>query len=471
MIVDYRLFSKRADGCIDELLCQKLSCEGACPDGQTCTMTTLTCDLCPQIQCLTDDQLTNLGSHKTPVGGIVGGVVGGVVLLAIIGVLGWLIYRYRQKHPVQFDDDEKDDDSDYCISNIDSHNGDGIALLNEITVNLEKPLSRMTRSKRISSYESFTKPTYPGARRSQAAQARRERQKQIVRQANAQLNPAYNEVDPSTYRNSMATTDSTSNALNILPIAYIPGVTVRPTKNNTRSIYSSELESIFSDLNTIENALIIGDVVRANNTANPAMLTQTGDATMTAIKAQPRLVNVEKIEEEEELEEEDYTPQEHANVPAMAAHASPMDEDLDLDVDLDIGEITRAASFRRPKPPMAKPDNITPSPSHTNDTHISLASPLIYTPQNMPINFIDLAPLSTISHHSNTSDVALSERELVLESAAVQKRQSHQPEIALDFINFDTPRGDISSIDNDFDLSTPHFQRNEETRSPFDDPE
>ncbi|CAN3375369.1 hypothetical protein DIURU_002432 [Diutina rugosa] len=470
MIVDYRLFSKRADGCIDESLCQKLSCEGACPDGQTCTMTTLTCDSCPQIQCSTDE-LTSLGSHKTPVGGIVGGVVGGVVFLAVIGVVGWLIYRYRKKHPVQFDDDEKDDDSDYCISNIDSHNGDGIASSNEIVVNSEKSSSRMTRSKRISSYESFTKPTYPGAKRSQAAQARRERQKQIVRQANAQLNPAYNDVAPSTYRNSMATTDSTSNASNILPIAYIPGVTVRPTKNNTRSIYSSESESIFSDLNTIENASIIGDVVRANNTANPAMLTQTGDATMTAIKAQPRLVNVEKIEEEEESEEEDYIPQDLADESAVVAHSSTVEEDSDSDIDSDIGEITRAASFRRPKPPMARPDSMTISSSHTDETHISLASPSIIAPGHAPLTFVSSVPLSTISHHSNTSEVALSERELVLESGAVRNRTSQQPEIALDFINFDTPRGEISSLENDYVLDTPLFRRDEDTRSPFDDPE
>ena len=120
---------------------------------------------------------------------------------------------------------------------------------------------------------------------------------------------------------------------------------------------------------------------------------------------------------------------------------------------------------------MARPDSMTISSSHTDETHISLASPLIIAPGNAPLTFVSLVPLSTISHHSNTSEVALSERELVLESGAVRNRTSQQPEIALDFINFDTPRGEISSLENDYVLDTPLFRRDEDTRSPFDDPE
>ena len=219
--------------------------------------------------------------------------------------------------------------------------------------------------KRLSSYESFTRPKASGNNKAkqQQLQARRARQQRIIRQANQQTQQQpqqqlpFNQYLQPSNRNSVAT--SFSNASNILPIAYIPGVTVRPTKNNTRSIYSYDTDSLFSDLNTIENASIIGDVVLANqNTATAEMYNPSpelsvrsenqqsqqrnytnGPGTMTAIKAQPRLVNVDKIEEEDEDEEdseEDYD----------EGRAIPEESEEDSDVDSDIGEITRATSLK-----------------------------------------------------------------------------------------------------------------------------
>ncbi|CAN3357393.1 hypothetical protein DICA3_F00496 [Diutina catenulata] len=470
MRIEHRIF-RRADGCIDESSCPALSCDGACSDGEDCSYSVLTCDSCPKVVC--QPQETSNSSKSTPVGAIAGGVVGGVVVIAVLGLIYWLIRRHRKNNPINLDEDEKDDDSEYCISNIDSHNGDGMASSsNEATMYSEKPASKTTpkpRSKRISSYDSFTKPTYPGAaKRNQAAQARRERQRQIVKQANAQLNPSYNnEANPS-YRNSMATSVSTGNASNILPIAYIPGVTVRPTKNNTRSIYSSESESIFSDLNTIENASIIGDVIRANNTAQAATLAPTGDSTMTAIKAQPRLVNVDKIEEEDESDDDVYTSHDISSSSQFTAptptfitptHGSnysnaTIDEESDSDVDSDIGEITRAASLRRPKAPVARPDSSSSMSPHT--------------PALVPIQH---HPRPTLVHTSSSaSDVALSERELVLESAQASRRQTHASEIALDFINFDTPARDSHADYGLDDIDEPPHRGQERTGSPFDDP-
>lgn len=181
-------------------------------------------------------------------------------------------------------------------------------------------------NRRLSSYESFTRPKaryhngrarvnnsvagrkignnsyYPSQRANQRARnVKRKASPSMAMTQRSQQNDYANSD-----RNSIATTISTTNASNILPIAYIPGVTVRPTRNNTRLVYSYESDSIFSDLNTIENASIIGDVMRANNhngVDNPPQDGNPTGSTTTAIKAQPRLVNVDRIEEEEEDED------------------------------------------------------------------------------------------------------------------------------------------------------------------------
>ena len=272
--------------------------------------------------------------------------------------------------------------------------------------------------RRVSSYESFTKPSAIKLKSKQQqilmAQQRRARQKKIIQQANQQLHQLQQQqqlqqsqqqshlgpngpsgvddiyMQPSN-RNSVAT--SFSNASNILPIAYIAGVTVRPTQKNTQSLYSYDSDSIFSDLNTIENASIVNDVVMVGNNPKqsnvdthepPSLHTSqgqqiSGPATMTAIKAQPRLVNVDRIEEEEEEEEEeDYEDDNDYNdfeggevveghygqnfgnrgtvqgsqniipvrINTVTAGNGAVDTD-DSDVDSDIGEITRATSVRR----------------------------------------------------------------------------------------------------------------------------
>lgn len=245
---------------------------------------------------------------------------------------------------------------------------------------LERPPARRVLSgearakakRRISSYESFTRPNALKLKSKQqqqlAAQQRRERQQKIIRQANLQQQQNLQLQHPQgadgvnqiylnhSHRSSVAT--SISNASNILPIAYIPGVTVRPTKNNTRSLYSYDSESLFSDLNTIENASIVGESIgnhgqaasAAPNGANGnGVSVNTSPATMTAIKAQPKLVNVDKIEEEEE--EEDFNEEDEDSFDIIPHHGfdtkTSRDDTDDSDVDSDIGQITRATSVKR----------------------------------------------------------------------------------------------------------------------------
>lgn len=390
-----------ANGCV---ICPNtpLSCP-KCKKGEECQQRTPTCHSCTSYYCAPVD---GSSSSSTPVGGIVGGVVGGVVLIALLAVGFWYYkYVYRKKYPVSLDGsddvmmDGMDDASEYegkediTSDSATSPGGtrpvSGAGAAAGLNSTSEKPPQRRANSnrdmkarRRLSSYESFTRPKTRYARKNSPSQIdlqqRRERQRQIADQANRLLGtgPAGNSggvyLDPLLNRNSVATLISTTNASNILPIAYIPGVTVRPTKNNTRSIYLYESDSIFSDLNTIENASIIGDVQRANNAGMSSV--QTGVAreeptdgasgTMTAIKAQPRLVNVDRIDEEEEEESDDDRDMlyqddlggmfvgltNHFRLAEQFgdAHSRDTMESDDSDVDSDIGEITRATSVKRP---------------------------------------------------------------------------------------------------------------------------
>lgn len=375
------------------------TCTINCKKNEECVLRSASCSKCAEYYC------SPVSSKKKsiPVGGIVGGIVGGFVFLALIAGFLFYYFVYRKKRPFLEDEDdiimgdvdaEYDKEGDYTISQLDSISGEQRPAAGPIggqaAQQWEKPpgISAAQRpsikDRRVSSYESFTRinprTTRGGARR--MAAKRRARQKQRVQ---AGTYPASIASD----RRSLATSLSTA-ASNILPIAYIPGVTVRPTKNNTRLIYSHEDDSIFSDLNALEEASIVGTIRSGGRSEGLAGSgsTEARDRTMTAIKAQPKLVNVDRIEEGDEDEDEDYdytstsAPARNdghngfLSVPgglqqnssssfsfANTSHqtgalgtlsASPGtsgisgDSDSDSDVDSDIGEIQRATSVRQP---------------------------------------------------------------------------------------------------------------------------
>lgn len=340
-------YPTNSKGCV---ICPSSTPQGPnCKEGEEQLLRSQTCDQCQEYYCApkSDD-----GSSSTPIGPIVGGVVGGVAAVIIAGLLYYFLV-WRKKHP------SLDDDEDIVMSDLENYGDDKYSMSNDLnpdtsrqsgmmegdrtiiggsTPNMtkqrgsgtfERPPTRRTNSnpnRRLSSYESFTKPQ---ARYKSQNNSRTNRRKMNQARARAKAQYANNQnqqqggpyLDPNSgNRNSVATSISTTNASNILPIAYIPGVTVRPTKNNTKSIYSYETDSIFSDMNTIENASIVGDIMRANNYHGAPMNPhqeqsipelneedhhQDKDATMTAIRAQPKLVNVDRIEEEEEADDDD----------------------------------------------------------------------------------------------------------------------------------------------------------------------
>lgn len=301
--------------------------------------------------CQAQDSL--LGS-TTPIGGIVGGVVG---FVAVAAILAFLYYKfvYRKKHPRLPDD--------YATSEIELDAEDAETgkydVLSGSGEKFERPTARrtelsgsVTKNHRLSAYESFMRPQAKYAKRPVNGPRKTNSLGNIT--AGTNYGPY---IDDNQFkRNSVATSISTTNASNILPVAYIPGVTIRPTKNNTQSIYSYETDSVFSEMNGIENALIVAD-----RNGGPQ-----SKGTMTAIKVQPRLVNVARIEEGDEEngdddndDDDDHDSEESARPGAATeqgvSHVFRLQEagaDPDSDVDSDIGEIGeihRATSVRRPE--------------------------------------------------------------------------------------------------------------------------
>ncbi|WPK24405.1 hypothetical protein PUMCH_001678 [Australozyma saopauloensis] len=306
-----------------------------CPSGQVCNQLTRTCSTCPEFVCVKGDGAV---PGSKPIGAIVGGVVGGVGGLAVIAMVCFFLYYkliYRKKNPrnssIELDDEAEGSEAKYQDSESSYDRGG----------------SKAPRSRRLSSYESFMRPPRYN-KRGQGSAAGSGSQLYEERSSGARgLNQDVSK------RNSMATTVSTSNASNILPIAYIPGVTIRPTKNNTRSIYLYEAESINSE--APDTSLVLQHLI-----------VSLGNM-MTAVKAQPKLINVARIEEDEEPEdsEDDSTNvngsadgadepgpvDPFAGLPKQELHRLDTlvetDGESDSDVDSDIGEIRRANSTRR----------------------------------------------------------------------------------------------------------------------------
>lgn len=287
-----------------------------------------------------------------------GGVVGGIVVLA---ALAFVYYKfvYRKKHPrvSEVAMDEMDADATFLATNgDDSPLGEKLDRPQALRTGLA---NSVTKNRRLLAYESFMRPQARYTKRPSVASST-EGSGTSTGDVRGHLRggmASYANADISK-RNSVATTISTTNASNILPIAYIPGVTIRPSKNNTRSIYSYETDLIFSDMNAIENASIV-----AERGANQK-------STMTAIRAQPKLVKVGRIDEDDELDDDGVDDTNVTGVDDVAnstwdakdlsvgtalytvntlstnVHGGD-DSEPDSDVDSDIVEIGRATSTRQ----------------------------------------------------------------------------------------------------------------------------
>lgn len=206
-------------------------------------------------------------STSKPIGIIISGIIGGVAGVALIVVVSFFLYFklvYRNKDllraSIELNEDVDGGGSEGNYKDFDSY-----------SFRSHAPTSGQTsRNVQLSSYDSFMRPPRIN-RRSGGAPS-----------VNGSLAPSGN--DDLSKRTSIATTISTSGASNMLPIAYIPGVTFRPSNNNMHSIYLYDVELIASEDPSADLLSLLHLIVLQG-------------PTMTAVKAQPRLVKIARIDE------------------------------------------------------------------------------------------------------------------------------------------------------------------------------
>ncbi len=183
-----------------------LSCP-TCSAGQSCVMISQTCDSCAKVYCQADSAVTSTNTSvvtstasegynkSTNIGAIIGGVIGGVaVITLIICFFIWRHYRLRKKI-------EKGEVTiDVQDTNI---NGNSNTIGN---------LGKLERGELVQ------------IRASHGMGQKNE----IVNKRNTE-----EEIDEGDISRDTTTSTILSHASNILPIAYIPGVTIRPDSSFT----------------------------------------------------------------------------------------------------------------------------------------------------------------------------------------------------------------------------------------------
>lgn len=340
-----------ADGCVS-CPTEGITCP-PCPPKYECQLRLGTCKTCPLVSC--ERQELEESRSSSLIGGAVGGACAAAVLLAL--AVFALVYRKRRARAFLVDDaeyssDKTADPHDLAPPHERGGDREKLGLLRNTSLKTAANAtparsmrlgSAASLRRRLLSYELFTRPQNRRTRLGGSAggsSARLARQQQVVANANASMFSHTLPTNTLSFRHSVATTVLTTNASNILPIAYIPGVTVRPNAQNTRLLFSNDDSVdddddeylVFSDLNTISNA----SIVQGESPAPMRPGLRPG--------AQPRIVNVARIEEEEEEEEEEDDEEVDDEEEEELESDQDTEEkgDLDLDVDSDIGQIVMA---------------------------------------------------------------------------------------------------------------------------------
>lgn len=188
-----------------------------CEDGEDCLLTIQTCQQCPKTYCkAVGGRSHSSGPSAQTVGGLAGGITGGLLLL--IGIGSYIFYKYYVKKKLAFN----------RVNHKEFYFDD------DVEVNFRH--------------------NHPG-------------------------NDGQQPPNQGSSRNSLATTMFTR-ASNIIPIAYIPGVTIGPNTDSGNSRASQ-----YSETNTIDSELIGDRFSKASIIGNPSLTT-------TAIRAKPKLVNI-----------------------------------------------------------------------------------------------------------------------------------------------------------------------------------
>lgn len=268
MDVRYPLLFPRDDGVADQCVsCPDTLPTCNCKPGENCRQITRTCEKCAYIEC------SSSGLSKN-VGGIAGGIVGGVIFIAL--VVGYLVWARKRHHKLnrllRMEAQDKE-----LLEVIDGEYRDEDG---------QKPI----RMKTLGESELNLAVSLPGGQLLHFARLRALRVLQMTFLLMASL--------------------ALSRALNIIPIAYIPGVKIR------------------SNLTLLNNRQIVDDVqsidLRKPTTYGSPL------STVTAVRAIPKLVDVGRK--------------------ATAPLSQEVIYENDNDSESDIGSLTSSEGYRRNNP-------------------------------------------------------------------------------------------------------------------------
>ncbi|QHS76795.1 Opy2p [Saccharomyces paradoxus] len=275
--------ARGSDGCV---VCESVapSCP-VCASGEYCVMTSLTCDKCPSTYCAkqSDSQLSSLSTSSSSssssnsngktslIVGFTVGIVGGAMLIVLVALYFinkryWKPKRQRNKalkleetsqnygNEEDYFDDEDDDDED--DDDDDESTGD---------------------MRKEESHTLFNAPLVPPT-----------------------LNVPGNRSSTSTTR---------TKASNILPIAYIPGVTSGLTADKLQSKLrsSSKRQNAPGDIRshiTLGSSILDG-LDEDDDEHNQGLDKDSGDNLITAIRAKPKLVQIAEEESDKEIQDLD----------------------------------------------------------------------------------------------------------------------------------------------------------------------
>ncbi|CAI4925680.1 ANL_collapsed_G0057450.mRNA.1.CDS.1 [Saccharomyces cerevisiae] len=323
--------TRGSDGCV---VCDSTASCPVCASGEYCVMTSLTCDKCPSTYCAkqSDSQLSSLSSSSSSssssnsnektslIVGFTVGIVGGAMLIALVA-LYFINKRYwkpkRQKNKAlkleeasqsygneeEYFDDEDDEDED--DEDEDDEDDGGM--------------------RKDESHTLFNTSLVPPT-----------------------LNVPGNRSSASTTR---------TRASNILPIAYIPGVTsgLSTDKLQSKLRSSSKRQNAAGDIRshiTLGSSILDG-LDDEDDEHNQVLNKDADDNLITAIRAKPKLVQIAEEESDKEIQDLDVIEEqtEADDLSHMAkSEASHGDNDEDDDeegsfiLDLEIPESIREST-------------------------------------------------------------------------------------------------------------------------------
>ena len=283
-----------SDGCV---VCPTTPACPSCADDEYCVMTSLTCNKCPTTYCsprssgqfsslnnstsITSSNSTNGNGHitKVVVGSVIGGIAG-LLLLVMIFVYQWYWKPRRRNNKLQLkdsmdtfdqDDDFTDDDDEDEEEILDDHNiyDSNEELRNRDSMNNRTTLDNEALDELTSLNNYSMKRSGRGKDIIQLRDLSNHSSTNNLQRPNGSLQSCHTNGSNDLLRRSMlipgnrqsSASTIRTNSSNVLPIAYIPGVTsatnarLRHPNNGSKSRFNNN----FSNGSSNSNLNIVGD--------------------------------------------------------------------------------------------------------------------------------------------------------------------------------------------------------------------